>query len=707
MPREYPIEVTRNIGIIAHIDAGKTTTTEGILYNTGMIHKIGAVHEGETVTDWMEQERERGITITSAAVTCYWSPQFNKVEGDKKYKINIIDTPGHVDFTVEVERSLRVLDGAVTVFDGKMGVEPQSETVWRQADKYGVPRMCFINKINQTGGDFYKSLDSIHARLSPNAFPVQIPIGFEKDIVGVVDLIQMKAYTYKDFKDKEFMIGEIPADMVDKAKEYRHKLVEKVVEFDDVMMEKYLNGEELTEAELLLTVRKATQSSQFYPVFGGDGRGIIVQTILDGVVNFLPSPTDKGPVKGTNPKTGEELLRNPSDDEPFTALAFKIATDPFVGRLAFFRVYSGKLETGSYILNTRSGNKERVGRVVRMRADQRDEVKEVFAGDICALVGPKDTFTGDTLCAENAPIELEKIKFADPVISMAIEPKTKADQEKMGIALQKLAEEDPTFKVSSNEETQQTIIAGMGELHLEILVDRMKREFKVEANVGKPEVAYKETFRKTATAENKYIRQTGGRGQYGHVLLRVEPQERGKGYEFLDEIVGGVIPKEYIKPIDKGIQESAANGVIAGYPVVDFKAAVYDGSYHEVDSSEVAFKIAASKAFQEAVRKADPVLLEPIMKVEVTTPEANMGDVIGDLNSKRAQINEMTDRVNLKVIDAMVPLAEMFGYATSLRSMTQGQASYSMEFDHYGEVPRNVAEKIIESRQGINVRKGM
>ena len=706
MPREYPIEATRNIGIMAHIDAGKTTTTEGILYNTGMIHKIGAVHEGETVTDWMEQERERGITITSAAVTCYWKPQYIKIEGDKEYKINIIDTPGHVDFTVEVERSLRVLDGAITVFDGKMGVEPQSETVWRQADKYGVPRMCFINKINQTGGDFYKSLDSIHNRLTKNAFPVQLPIGFEKDIVGVVDLVTMKSYTYKDFTDKEFTIGEVPADMKEKAEKYRHELIEKIVEFDDELMEKYLEGKELSEEEILQAIRKATRSGDFYPVFGGDGRGIIVRTLLDAVTNFLPSPLDKGPVKGHNPKTGEELLRNPSDDEPFTALAFKIATDPFVGRLAFFRVYSGTLTAGSYVLNGRTGNRERVGRIVRMRADQRDEVKEVFAGDICALVGPKDTITADTLCAENSPIELEKIKFADPVISMAIEPKTKADQEKMGIAMQKLAEEDPTFKVSSNDETQQTIIAGMGELHLEILVDRMKREFKVEANVGKPEVAYKESFKKTATAEVKYIRQSGGRGQYGHVYLRVEPLEQGKGYEFVDEIVGGVIPKEYIKPIDKGIQESAANGVIAGYPLVDFRAAVYDGSYHEVDSSEMAFKIAASKCLQEAVKKGDPVLLEPVMKVVVTTPEANMGDVIGDLNSKRAKVQDMEDITGRKVVTAFVPLAEMFGYATQLRSMTQGQASSIMEFDHYEEVPKNVAANIIESRAGMNVRKG-
>lgn len=723
--REYPIEVTRNIGIIAHIDAGKTTVTEGVLFNTGMIHKIGAVHEGETTTDWMEQERERGITITAAAVTCYWAPKFIKLAGDinpvksgeagslsakfdgVKHKINIIDTPGHVDFTVEVERSLRVLDGAVTVFDGKMGVEPQSETVWRQADKYGVPRICFINKINQTGGDFYKSLDSIHKRLSPNAFPIVLPIGFEKEICGVVDLINMKAYTYKDFTDKEFTIGEVPADMLEKCKEYRHRLLEKVVESDDSLMEKYLGGQELTEAEFLMAIRKSVQSGKFFPVMGGDGRGIIVQTLLDAVVNFLPSPIDRGNTKGHDLKTAGDLERKPSDDEPFTALAFKIATDPFVGRLCFFRVYSGHLEAGSYVLNARTGDKERVGRIVRMRADERDEVKEVFAGDICALVGPKNTFTGDTLCDTEKPIQLETIKFAEPVISMSIEPKTKADQEKMGIALSKLAEEDPTFRIRGDEETQQTIISGMGELHLEIIVDRMKREFKVEANVGKPEVAYKETIKATAEAESKYIRQSGGKGQYGHVYLRIEPLERGKGYEFVDEIVGGAIPKEFIKPVDKGVQESAANGVIAGYPLVDFRIALYDGSYHDVDSSEMAFKIAASKGLQEVVKRATPIILEPVMKVEVITPETNMGDVIGDLNSKRAQINEMTDRLHLKVIDAHVPLSEMFGYATALRSMTQGQASYTMEFDHYAEVPKNVAQKIIESRAGINVRKGM
>jgi elongation factor G len=695
MAREYQIESTRNIGIIAHIDAGKTTITEGILYNTGLIHKIGAVHEGETTTDWMEQERERGITITAAAVTCFWIPKWIKAFGDTKHKINIIDTPGHVDFTVEVERSLRVLDGAVVVFDGKMGVEPQSETVWRQADKYNVPRMCFINKINQTGGDFYKSLDAIHKRLSPNAYPIQLPIGFEKDIIGVVDLVTMKSYTYKEFTDKEFTVGEVPADMLEKAKEYRHRLMEKVVESDDVLMEKYLAGNELTDQELLSAIRKATQSGKFYPVLGGDGRGTIVQTLLDAVTNFLPSPIDRGDIKGTDPKTKEPIIRKPNDDEPFTALAFKIATDPFVGKLAFFRIYSGKLEAGSYILNTRSGNKERVGRVVLMHADKREDVKEVYAGDIAALVGPKETYTGDTLSSVEKPILLEAIKFPEPVISVAIEPKTKADQEKMGIALQKLAEEDPTFRVRSDEETNQTLIAGMGELHLEIIVDRMKREFKVEANVGRPQVAYRETIKGKAEAESKYIRQTGGRGQYGHVVITVEPNEPGKGFEFINEIVGGVIPKEYINPIEKGIKEATERGVIAGYPLIDAKVTLTDGSYHEVDSSEIAFKIAGSMAFQDGVKKAQPVLLEPVMKVEVITPESSLGDIIGDLNAKRGKINEMFDRGNLKVVDAEVPLAEMFGYATQIRSMSQGQASYSMEFDHYEEVPRNVAEKII------------
>ncbi|MGE5298341.1 MAG: elongation factor G [Acidobacteriaceae bacterium] len=704
MAREYPIEQTRNIGIIAHIDAGKTTVTEGILFNTGQIHKIGAVHEGETVTDWMEQERERGITITAAAVTCYWIPKFIVLGEPTKHKINIIDTPGHVDFTVEVERSLRVLDGAVVVFDGKMGVEPQSETVWRQADKYSVPRICFINKINQTGGDFFKSLDSINKRLNPNALPISIPIGFEKEICGVVDLIKMKAYTYKEFTDKEFTVGEIPENMVEKAKEYRHKLLEKVVEFNDALMEKYLAGEELTEQEFLSAIRSATQSGKFFAVLGGDGRGIIVQTILDAVANFLPSPIEKGEVKGMHPKTKEPLVRKPSDSEPFSGLAFKIATDPFVGKLAFFRVYSGRLEAGSYILNSRSGNKERVGRIVRMHADDREEVKEVFAGDIAALVGPKDTFTGDTLCDLEKPIILEAIKFPEPVIHVAIEPKTKADQEKMGIAMQKLAEEDPTFKIRTDEETNETLIAGMGELHLEIIVDRMKREFKVEANVGRPQVAYKETIKGKSEAEGKYIRQTGGRGQYGHVYLRLEPQDdKEKNNEFLNEIVGGVIPREYIPAVEKGIKEAEDKGVIAGYPVINTKVALYDGSYHEVDSSEIAFKIAGSMAFQDGFRKAHPVLLEPIMKVEVLTPETSLGDIIGDLNSKRGKIMEMTDKLNLKVIDAQVPLAEMFGYATQIRSMSQGQASYTMEFDHYEEVPKNVADKIIGEAGKIRV----
>ncbi|OGE81481.1 MAG: translation elongation factor G [Candidatus Doudnabacteria bacterium RIFCSPHIGHO2_01_FULL_46_24] len=703
MPREFPIEQTRNIGIIAHIDAGKTTVTEGVLFNTGLIHKIGTVHAGETVTDWMEQERERGITITAAAVTCYWTPKFVKLAGDVKHKINIIDTPGHVDFTVEVERSLRVLDGAVVVFDGKMGVEPQSETVWRQADKYSVPRMCFINKINQTGGDFYKSLDAIHKRLSPNAFPIQIPIGFEKDVCGVVDLVTMKSYTYKEYTDKEFSVSEVAADLKDKALEWRHKLLEHVVESDDALMEKYLAGQDLTEIEFLTAIRKATQSGKFFPVLGGDGRGVIVQTLLDAVTNFLPNPIDRGEVKGTNPKTKEELMRKPADTEPFTALAFKIATDPFVGKLAFFRVYSGILTAGSYILNTRNGNKERVGRIVRMHADERQDIKEVFAGDIAALVGPKETFTGDTLCELEHPILLEAIKFPEPVISVAIEPKTKADQEKMGLALQKLAEEDPTFKIRSDEEVQQTLISGMGELHLEIIVDRMKREFKVEANVGRPQVAFKETIRGKSESEGKYIRQTGGRGQYGHVVIKLEANEPGKGTEFINEIVGGVIPKEYINPIEKGIREAADRGVLAGFPVIDWKVTLFDGSYHEVDSSEIAFKIAGSMAFQDAVKKAQPILLEPIMKVEVITPETSLGDVIGDLNAKRSKILEMTEKGHLKVVDALTPLAEMFGYATQIRSMSQGQASYTMEFDHYEEVPRNVAEKIIEGVGKIRV----
>lgn len=689
MPREYSLEKTRNIGIIAHIDAGKTTTTESILFYTGKIHKIGEVHEGNTAMDWMEQERERGITITAAATTCFW----------QQNRINIIDTPGHVDFTVEVERSLRVLDGAVVVFDGKMGVEPQSETVWRQADKYHVPRMCFINKINQTAGDFYMSLKSIRERLSQKATPIQIPVGFEKDIRGVVDLVKMKAYTYEQFQQKDFVEEDVPADLLEKAKQFRSELIERVVAIDDTAMEKYLNGTEPTEDELRVLIRKATIAGEVVPVLGGDGRGIIVRTILDAVVAYLPTPLDIPAVKAKDADTGAEIERHASDSEPLAALAFKIATDPFVGKLAFFRVYSGVMKAGSYVLNTHSGNKERVGRVVRLHADKREEVQEVYAGEIAALVGPKDTFTGDTLCDPEHPVVLESITFKEPVISMAIEPKTKADQEKMGLALSKLAEEDPTFRIKTDEETLETIIQGMGELHLEIIVDRMKREFKVEANVGKPQVAYKETIRKQAEGEGKYIRQSGGRGQYGHCWLRVGPNEEGKGYEFEDEVKGGVIPREFIPAIQKGVKEAVENGVVAGYPMIDVKVAVYDGSFHDVDSSEAAFKIAGSLAFQEAAKKANPVLLEPIMKIEVITPEDFMGEVIGDLNSKRGQIKEVTDRNGLKVIDGDVPLASMFGYVTNLRSMSQGRASYTMEFSHYAEVPRNVADQVVESRQ--------
>lgn len=689
MARDYALDKVRNIGTIAHIDAGKTTVTEGILYTSGRVHKIGEVHEGEATMDWMEQERERGITITSAATTCFW----------KNHRINIIDTPGHVDFTVEVERSLRVLDGAVVIFDGKMGVEPQSETVWRQADNYKVPRMCFINKINQTGGDFYRSLESIHARLSKNATPIMIPIGFEQAINGVVDLIKMKAFTYNDYKDKTLTEGEIPADMIEKANEWREKLVEKVVEYDDAAMEKYLGGEEISNDELEGLVRKACLSSQFYPVLGGDGRGIIVSSLLDSIVAYLPSPLDILPAHGTDPKTEEDVDVEAKDDAPFAALAFKVATDPFVGKLIFFRVYRGVLKKGSYILNATSDSKERVGRIVRLHANHREEVDEVYAGEIAAAVGLSNTTTGDTLCDPAKPVILEKINFPEPVIDIAIEPKTKADQEKMGIALQRLAEEDPTFRVKSNEETGQTIIAGMGELHLEIIVDRMKREFKVEANVGAPQVAFRETIRTEVASEGKYIRQTGGRGQYGHCWLRLKPNEPGVGFTFVNSIVGGAIPKEYINPIEAGIKEAMERGVIAGYPVVDMSAEVYDGSFHEVDSSEMAFKIAASMAFQDGFKKANPVILEPIMKVEVTTPEDFMGDVIGDLNSKRGQINKMEDRPNgIKEISANVPLASMFGYSTSLRSMTQGRASYAMEFDHYAEVPGNVAKEIIEKR---------
>ncbi len=678
----------RNTGIIAHIDAGKTTTTEGVLYRTGIKHKIGTVHDGgTTTTDWMEQEKERGITITSAAVTCFW----------RDHQINIIDTPGHIDFTVEVERSLRVLDGAVTVFDGKMGVESQSETVWRQADKYGVPRVCFINKINQTGGDFYKSLDSIHTRLTKRAFPIHLPIGFEQAINGVVDLITMKSYTYKDYTDKELIVGEIPEDMLDQAKKYRSLLIENAVSEDEAMLEKYFEvGEDgLSEDEIRQAVRSAVLTGAFFVVTGGDGRGVIVEKVLDAVVDFLPSPLDKGSTWGTHPKTGEEIERKPADSEPFTALAFKIATDPFVGKLAFFRVYAGTLKTGSHIMNTSTGEKERVGRILRMHANDREDVDEITTGDIAAIVGLKKTTTGNTLSDVSHPIVLESINFPEPPVAIAIEPKTKADQEKMSVALQRLAEEDPTFRVSVDEETGQTIIAGMGELHLEILVDRMQREFGVDANIGQPQVAYRETIRKTIEIEHKYIKQTGGRGQYGHVKLRLEPQEPGAGFEWGDEIKSGVVPQEYRAPVRNGVEEAMANGVMAGYPVVDVKVTLFDGSYHDVDSSELAFKMAGSMAFQDGVKKASPVLLEPVMKVEVVTPEDFMGDVIGDLNARRGRIEEMEDRGNVKVIHAFVPLGEMFGYTNQLRSMSQGRASSTMELDHYGEVPSHVAEAII------------
>ena len=695
--REYPIEKNRNIGIIAHIDAGKTTVSEGVLFLTGKTHKIGKIDEGDTQLDWMEQEKERGITITSAATTCFWKPK--RYLGDM-HRINIIDTPGHIDFTVEVQRSLRVLDGAIIIFDGKMGVEPQSETVWHQASKFGVPRMCFINKINQTGGDFYMSLRSIRERLSPNSYPIQLPIGFEKDICGVVDLVKMKSYTYKDYHDKELIEGEIPENMRVDCKKYRKELLEKVAESDDKLMEKYLEGKEISEEEFVSAIRKSTLSGNFHPILGGDGRGVIVETLLDAVINYLPSPTDLPDTIGSEIKDPDKkLTRKPSDDGLFTALAFKIASDPFVGSLTFFRVYSGKLEAGSYILNSSSGNKERIGRILRMHANQREEVKEIYSGEIGAAVGLKDTTTGDTLCDPDNPIILENIIFPDPVIYIAIEPKTKADQEKMGMALKRLADEDPTFRIRADEETGQTIISGMGELHLEIIVDRMKREFKVEANVGRPQVAYKETIKKSAEAEGKYIRQSGGRGQYGHVWIKLEPLERGKGFEFVDEIKGGVIPSEYIPAIKKGIKEAMDRGVLAGYPFVDAKATLFDGSYHEVDSSEAAFKMAGSFALQSAARSADLILLEPIMKVEVIAPRDFLGDVTGDLNSKRAKIEKLDDRFNMKVIDAKVPLSEMFSYSTKLRSMTQGRGSYTMEFSHYEEVPRNIAQAIIEGRK--------
>ena len=682
-----PIERIRNIGIMAHIDAGKTTTTERILYYTGRTHKIGEVHEGTATMDWMEQEKERGITITAAATTCFW----------RNHRINIIDTPGHVDFTVEVERSLRVLDGAITVLCAVGGVEPQTETVWRQADKYRVPRIVFVNKMDRVGADFFGAVDMIEERLGAKPLVVQLPIGAEADFVGVVDLIDMKAIVWEEETlGAKYHYEEIPEDLKDLAEEYREKLIETLADVDEAIMEKYLEGGEITADEIKAAIRKGTINLDFFPVLCGSAfKNKGVQPLLDAVVDYLPSPVDLPPVKGVNPETGEEEVRYPSEDEPFCALAFKVMVDPFVGQLVYFRVYSGSMKTGDSVLNTRRGKKERIGRLLRMHANKREEITEVRAGDIAAAVGLKDVITGDTICDIKHPIVLESMEFPEPVISVAIEPKTKADQDKLGNALSKLAQEDPSFRVRFDEETGQTLISGMGELHLEIIVDRLRREFKVDANVGKPQVAYRETIKRPAKAEGKYIKQTGGRGQYGHVVIEIEPLEPGSGFVFEDHIVGGVIPKEYIPAVEKGIREAMETGVLAGYPVVDVKVKLVDGSYHEVDSSDMAFKIAGSMAFKEAASKAQPVLLEPIMKVEVIVPEEYMGEVIGDLNARRGKIQSISERKNAKVIDALVPLAEMFGYATTLRSLTQGRGTFTMQFSHYEEVPQNVAQEII------------
>ena len=689
MPRQYPLELTRNFGIMAHIDAGKTTTTERILYYTGVNYKIGETHDGTATMDWMEQEQERGITITSAATTCAWNG----------HRINIIDTPGHVDFTVEVERSLRVLDGSVTVLCAKGGVEPQSETVWHQADKYHVPRMVYINKMDTMGADFYRAVEMMKDRLKCNPVPIQLPIGCEDTFKGIIDLVEMKAYVYYDDLGKDIRCEEIPADLKEQADEYHAHMIESISEYDDAIMEAYLEGEEISVKDIKAALRKAVLDVKIIPVTCGTSyRNKGVQKLLDAIVDYMPSPLDKKAIQGINPDTEEEDCRHPSDDEPFSALAFKIMTDPYVGKLCFFRVYSGTLDAGSTVLNSTKRNRERIGRILLMHANHREDLEKVYAGDIAAAVGLKNTTTGDTLCDEKHPIILESMEFPEPVIRVAIEPKTKAGQEKMGIALAKLAEEDPTFRTYTDEETGQTIIAGMGELHLEIIVDRLLREFKVEANVGSPQVAYKETVRKSADVDMKYARQSGGKGQYGHVKIILEPNESGKGYEFINKIVGGAIPKEYIAPIDQGIQGAMQNGVLAGYNVVDVKVTLYDGSYHEVDSSEMAFKIAASMAFKEAMRKADPVLMEPIMKVSVIVPEEYMGDVIGDLNSRRGQIQGMEARSGAQQIDAFVPLSEMFGYATDLRSRTQGRGQYTMEPSHYTEVPKSIQEKIIAGK---------
>ena len=688
MARKYQLEKLRNIGIIAHIDAGKTTTTERILYYTGVSHKMGEVHEGTATMDWMEQEKERGITITSASTTCFW----------RGHMINIIDTPGHVDFTVEVERALRVLDGAVGVFCAVGGVEPQSETVWRQADKYHVPRIAFVNKMDRIGADFFNVVREIDEKLNGNPLVIQLPVGSESDFVGVVDLIKMKAVIWdSDVLGATFSEKDIPEELADQALEYRNLMIEKLADFDDAIMEKYLEGEEISEEEIKRAIRKATIETKLTPVLCGSAfKNKGVQPLLDAVVDFLPSPVDIPPVKGIDPKTGEEITRKASESEPLALLAFKIMSDPYVGKLTYFRVYSGTLKAGSYAYNSTKGKTERIGRLLRMHANKREDVDVVYAGDIAAAIGLKYTTTGDTLCDEKHPILLESMEFPEPVISVAVEPKTKADRDKLSNALQKLAEEDPTFRVKYDEETNQTIISGMGELHLEIIVDRLKREFKVGVNVGKPQVAYKESIKGKVKQEGKFIRQTGGHGQYGHVWIEIEPLERGKGFEFVDKIVGGVIPKEYIPAVEAGVKEAAESGVLAGYPMVDFRVTLYDGSYHEVDSSDMAFKIAASMAFREGAKKAKPYLLEPIMDVEVTTPEQYLGDVMGDINSRRGKIKSMSEKGSLKIIRAHIPLSEMFGYATVLRSITQGRGTYTMQFSHYDEVPKNIADKIIK-----------
>lgn len=691
MGREYPLDKTRNIGIMAHIDAGKTTTTERILFYTGVNHKIGEVHDGAATMDWMAQEQERGITITSAATTCHW----------KGYRVNIIDTPGHVDFTVEVERSLRVLDGSVAVFSAKDGVQTQSETVWRQADHYHVPRIAFINKMDTIGADFLHAVKTMEVRLRANALAMQLPIGKQDTFTGIVDLLERKAEVYLSDDGTKFEIREIPDDMKDIVEEYREKIVEKAAEGDDALMEKYLEGEELSIDEIKASIRKQVLDCTLFPVFCGSAyKNKGIQMLLDAVLDYLPAPTDVPPIKGTDPKTGEEMTRPSSDDEPMSALAFKIMADPYVGKLAFFRVYSGILEQGTYVLNTTKGKKERVGRILQMHANNRKEIERAYSGDIAAAVGFKDVTTGDTLCAETNPIILEKMEFPTPVISVAVEPKTKADQEKMGTALQRLAEEDPTFKVHTDPETNQTIISGMGELHLDIIVDRMRREFNVECTVGKPQVAYRETIRKSVESEGKFIRQTGGHGQYGHCWLRLEPMEAGKGFEFANEVVGGVIPKEFINPIQAGVEAAMEDGVVAGYPMVDIKVTVYDGSYHDVDSSEMAFKVAGSMAFKDGAKKADAVLLEPYMSVEVDVPEEYMGDVIGGLNSRRGRIEGMESENGESRIKGFVPLSEMFGYATALRSSTQGRGTFTMTFDHYEEVPKAISQQITEERLG-------